>query len=79
MGHGILTPEHCTEHCIDFLIEITNHVAAIRFYDRDKSSVMKLDKFPNTQKFHGGARIIKRRDITTRGEISDGSDEAFCA
>lgn len=59
MWHGILT----LEHCIDFLSEITNHAAAIRFYDRDKSSVMKLDKFSNIQKFLGGARIIKRRDI----------------
>lgn len=42
------------EHCVDFLNEITNHAAAIRFYDRDKSSVMKVNKFPNTQKFLGG-------------------------
>jgi len=52
--------------CIDFLSEITNHAATIWFYDRDKSSVMKLDKFPNTQKFLGGARIIKRRDILAK-------------
>jgi len=63
------------------LSEITNHAATIWFYDRDKSSVMKLDKFPNTQKFLGGARIIKRRDILAKWNIRriEWVAWAFCA
>lgn len=39
---------------------------AIRFYDRDKSSVMKRDKFPNTQKFLRRAHALLSVEISSR-------------